>query len=114
MKPLLLIPLLLLSGCLSFYSQPAGIQPEAFTLQGRSYEVLGDAEGYSSSFTFFWIIPFGRAASLEDAVADAIRSKGGDNLIEMNVYKERDVYITGTINAVRVTGRVIKYTNTVR
>ena len=106
----LLLFCLLFSGCLSFVRHPAGIAPEAFATQGRSYEVLGDAEGYSSSFTLFWLFPFGQP-SVDDAIAEAVRSKGGDNLINVSIYKERDVYITGTVNGVRVTGKVIKYVN---
>ena len=102
---------LLFAGCLSFARHPAGISPAAFETQGRSYDVLDDAEGYSSSFTLFWLFPFGQP-SLDDAVAEAVRSKGGDNLINVSIYKERDIYITGTVDAVRVTGKVIKYTKT--
>jgi len=111
MKPaVLLLFCLLFAGCLSFARHPVGISPEAFATQERSYEVLGDAEGYSSSFTLFWLFPFGQP-SVDDAIAEAVRSKGGDNLINMNIYREREIYITGTVNAVRVTGRVIKYIN---
>ena len=109
MKPAaLLLFCLLFTGCLSFAGHPAGISPAAFATQGRSYDILGDAEGYSSSFTLFWLFPFGRP-SVDDAIAEAVRSKGGDNLINVSIYKERDIYITGTVEAVRVTGKVIKY-----
>jgi len=100
---------LLFAGCLSIGRQPIGISPEAFETQGRSYDILGDAEGYSSSFAFFWLFSFGQP-SIDEAIVEAVRSKGGDNLIDINFYREREIYITGTVNAVRVTGKVIKYT----
>lgn len=99
------------AGCLSFTKHPGGIQSQAFEINGRSYEVLGEAEGFSSSFTFFWLLPLMPPATLDEAIEEAIRSKGGDNLIDIHYYKERDVYFTGTVDAIRVKGRVIKYTN---
>ena len=105
----LLLFCLLFAGCLSIKRHPIGISPEAFETQGRSYEVLGDAEGYSSSFAFFWLFSFGQS-SIDEAVTEAVRSKGGDNLIDISIYREREIYITGTVDAVRITGKVIKYT----
>ena len=103
---------LFLFGCLSFSKHPAGMTAQASEIRGRQYEVLGDAEGVSSSFTFFWLLPLVPQATLDEAIDEAIRSKGGDNLIDISYYKERDVYITGTVDLIRVRGKVIKYTNT--
>ena len=102
---------LCLQGCLSFSKHPAGVQPSAYEMRSSDYEVLGDAGGFSSSFRLFWIYQATPAVSTEEAVMEAIRSKGGDNLIQMCVSRERDIYIVGTVEGIRVTGKVIRYTN---
>jgi hypothetical protein len=101
---------LLAAGCLSFSNRPLGIQPSAMEMRSSQYEVLGGAEGASSSFRLFWIAPVTPDLSIDEAVTEAIRSKGGDNLIEMCMSYHRDVYIVGTVEGIRVTGKVIRYT----
>jgi hypothetical protein len=98
------------AGCLSFSNRPLGVQPSAMEMRSGQYEVLGGAEGASSSFRLFWIAPVTPDLSTDEAVTEAIRSKGGDNLIEMCMSHQRDVYIVGTVEGIRVTGKVIRYT----
>jgi hypothetical protein len=97
-------------GCLSFSNRPLGVQPSAMEMRSAQYEILGNAQGESSSFRLFWIAPVTQALSIDEAVTEAIRSKGGDNLIEMCMSHQRDVYIVGTVEGIRVTGKVIRYT----
>jgi len=97
------------TGCLSFRAQPAGIEPGARYMTSPYYEVLGDAEGISSSFRLFWFIPVMPDAGFREAVDDAVKSKGGDNLIEAVYTKESLVYIVGTVNNIYVKGKVIRY-----
>lgn len=78
-------------------------------MASSDYEVIGEAEGISSSFRLFWFVPVTTAANFRDAVDDAVRSKGGDNLIEAVFTRERMVYIVGTVNNIYVKGKVIRY-----
>lgn len=97
------------TGCISFKSNAAGVVPSAKTMSSTQYEVLGEAEGTSSSFTLFWWIPATKTATVKEAVDDAVRSKGGDNLIEAVFTKERKVYIIGTVDIIYAKGKVIRY-----
>jgi hypothetical protein len=98
------------TGCLSFRAHPVGVEASAKHLKSLNYEIIGEAEGISSSFKLFWIIPVTPASSVDDAVDDAIKSKGGDNLIEAVFTRESMVYIIGTVNNIYVKGKVIRYT----
>ena len=101
--------LMLCTGCISFSSHPAGIEASAKNIDSPAYEVLGEAAGISSSFRLFWLIPVTPPANFREAVDDAVKSKGGDNLIEAVFTSERLVYIVGTVNNIYVKGKVIRY-----
>ena len=96
-------------GCLSFSAHPVGIQPNAKYMNSPYYEVIGESEGISSEFKLFWLFPVTSKANTNEAVDDAIRSKGGENLIEAVITRESRVYIIGTVNNIYVKGKVIRY-----
>lgn len=98
-----------LSGCISSRSHAVGVEPCAGYMASPNYEVLGEAEGISSSFRLFWVFPVTPAANNNEAVDDAVKSKGGDNLIEAVFTRESKVYIVGTVNNIYVKGKVIRY-----
>lgn len=101
----------LCSGCISFQAHPVGVEANAKYLRSQDYEILGTAEGTSSSFRLFWLIPVTPASTCDEAVDDAIKSKGGDNLIEAVFTRESLVYIIGTVDNIYVKGKVIRYTS---
>jgi len=101
--------LIFFTGCLSFKSHAVGVEPSARYMTSPDYEVLGEAEGISSSFRLFWFIPVTPAVSSAEAVDDAVKSKGGDNLIEAVFTRESKVYIVGTVDNIYVKGKVIRY-----
>ncbi len=113
MKKLIILGLfpLFAAGCLSFTKAPGGTMQHAGTLESSEFEILGQAEGYSSEFRPLWFLPSFQGLSQEDAIKEAIRSRGGDGLIDVRIMKEREVYIIGTVNILRVTGKVIRYTD---
>ena len=98
------------TGCISSRSHAVGVEPNAKYMTSPDYEVLGEAEGVSSSFRLFWLFPVTPAANSSEAVDDAVKSKGGDNLIEAVFTGESKVYIVGTVNNIYVKGKVIRYT----
>jgi len=110
---LLIIPLsaalIFCNGCISFSSHAVGVEPSAKNMTLPYYEVIGDAEGISSSFKLFWVFPVTPVSSINEAVDDAVKSKGGDNLIEAVFTRESKVYIVGTVNNIYVKGKVIRY-----
>ena len=104
-----ILPVVLICGCLYGRVHPLAIEPCAKVMRAAGYEVLGEAEGASSSFTLFGIFHVTPRLDPERAVDQAIRSLGGDNLIEAVYYSETKVYIVGVVNIVHVKGRVIRY-----
>jgi hypothetical protein len=96
-------------GCISFSAHPVGVQPNAKYMNSPYYEVIGEGEGISSEFKLFWLFPVTSKANTNEAIDDAIRSKGGDNLIEAVITRESNVYIVGTVNNIYVKGKVIRY-----
>ena len=109
-KLLVLLPLAAICGCLYGRVHPLAIEPAAKVMGSSGYQVLGEAEGVSSSFTLLGIFPVTRKVDPERAVDQAIRSLGGDNLIEAVYYSEIKVYIIGVVDIVHVKGKVIRYT----
>lgn len=97
-----------LSGCIYTKIHAVGLQSSAQSRPAPSYETLGEAEGMSSSFTFLWALPLTPRITLDEAYNEAIRSKGGDNLIGMSIWREKQVWILGTIDTIRVKGTVIR------
>jgi hypothetical protein len=97
------------SGCLYFKNHPVGISSQAKESGSLKYEILGDGEGTSSSFTLVWFFPVTSRISYDEAVIEAIRSKGGDNLIDVTSWREKNVYIVGTVDVLHVKGKVIRY-----
>jgi len=103
------ISIIFSAGCLSFKARPVGIQPSAKDMKSPYYEIIGEAEGISSEYKFFWFFTVTTGANTNEAIDDAIRSKGGDNLIEVVITREKNVYMVGTVNNIYVKGKVIRY-----
>ncbi len=105
----ILIPALLATACLHFNTRVTGIEPQAKSFTAKKYEVLGEAEGQSSSFNLLWVIPVTPRIDYDKAVNQAVQSKRGDNLIDVRTWKERQVWILGYIEILYVKGKVIRY-----
>ncbi len=97
------------AGCLWLKNHPLGIQDSAKETGGLAYEILGEAEGESSSLRLFWIFPVTHVISYDEAINEAIRKLGGDNLIEVTSWKEKNIYLIGTVDVLRIKGKVIRY-----
>jgi hypothetical protein len=78
-------------------------------MENRTYEIVGESSGEASSFHLFWILPVTPSLDMNRAIEEAIIAKGGDNLIDMTWSVERQVWIVGTLTAVQVKGKVIRY-----
>jgi hypothetical protein len=97
------------SGCLYLKNHPGGIFPQAKETGSLEYEEVGEAEGTSSEFILMWVARVTPEISFDDAVTEAIRNKGGDNLINITSWREKNVYMVGTVNVIHVKGTVIRY-----
>ncbi len=97
------------SSCLSSRIHPAGMEASSVSLEQRSYEELGKSEGTASSFSLFWFFQVTPHADVNRALAEAAAKKGGDALIDVRWWRERKLYIVGTVDIIHVRGTVIRY-----
>ena len=100
---------LMMTGCLHVQTNARGLQPVVRPMQNEMYEELGSATGMNSGFRLLWFIPVTPCACADKAVNDAIYSKGGDNLIEVKYWHERQYWLVGTVDIIHVEGIVIRY-----
>ena len=96
---------LLAAGCVS---QPLKF-PTVAQVNKAPYEVLGEAQGEATGLMLFQIIPIGQNERYVKAYDTAVRSKGGDALIDAQV--EENWFWAWILNGyqTRVKGTVIKY-----
>lgn len=94
------------SGCTMM---PGGIAPSTVPIDGRSYSNLGRASTTDSRVHLFGLIPVSGANTIRDATDAAIRSKGGDAMINVTVEFYSQWWIILTRSVTRVDGYVIKF-----
>lgn len=100
---------ILVSGCVRSSIRATGIEPQAKNFIAGNYRVLGETEGMSSSFNLLWVLPVTPRISYESAVNDAIARLGGDNLINVRTWIERQIWVAGMVEILHVRGTVIVY-----
>ena len=106
---ILILSLAFSVSCISSRIYPGGMEPALSLNPDAEYEVLGTGEGMASSFRLFWVFPVTPAADINRAVTEASALLGGDDIIDVKWWKERKVYILGTVDIIHVRGKVIKY-----
>lgn len=112
MRQLLFIVLLcsiVFLGCVTTHNV-AGYEPHVRPLKDISYQIVGEAESFTSNFNLLWFFNVTPLASFDRAISDAINQKNGDDLIDVSWYIERQYWIVGTVNIIHIKGKVIKYT----
>ncbi|MCU0846072.1 MAG: hypothetical protein MUC76_14240 [Spirochaetes bacterium] len=97
------------AGCLSVRTNLADVTTSARPMETMDYEVLGEGEGQHSSFRLFWFFPVTPRADREKAIEEAVAAKGGDNLIFVRTWRERQHWVLGSIDIIHVRGSVIRY-----
>jgi hypothetical protein len=105
---LLIIFLISFSACIGIQKNFKGIEPSARPLTAKKYEILEPAEFQVSSFRLFWFFPVTPGLNIYETIDDTVSRKGGDNLIDMQVWHERQYWILGTIDIVHINGKIIK------
>ncbi len=105
---LCLAVLIFFQGC-SLRTHVKGLESNARPLENKEYKVIDIAEGQSSSFHLLWNFPVTLPADYNKAIDEAIDEKGGDNLIDVRYWHERQYWIVGTIDILHVKGKVIRY-----
>lgn len=95
-----------LVGCLR---TPGGIAASTSALEGRPYEVLGQAFGAVTQYHVLGIIPTGQAVQLQAAVEDAKRKAGADALIDVTAELYRKDYVIYSATTTEVRGKAIRF-----
>jgi hypothetical protein len=96
------------SGCMYY---PGGIAPSTTPIEGKSYIVLGDAEGTDSYVLLFGLIPIFGSNSTQEAIKDALESENGDALIDVTVETSVQWWILFIRQVIRVKGKAIRFTS---
>jgi hypothetical protein len=94
------------SGCAH---APGGISDSTTPIEGRRYLKLGHAKGTDSRVLLFGVLPVSGSNSTREAIADAIRSRGGDAMIEVTVESYTIYLILFSKMTTVVEGEVIRF-----
>ncbi len=105
---ILFLSLFAFSSCIGVHTHVKGIEPNGRPLSAGKYEIIGPAEFQISSFKLLWIFPVTPDMKIYETIDDTVTNKGGDNLIEMQLWHERQYWILGTVDIVHVKGKVIR------
>lgn len=99
----------LIPGCLSYNVKFMGLHPSVNPLKERPYKVLGEAESQASNYTFFWFWTVTPDVDFTRAYREMISEKGGDDIINVRMWRERKHWIVGVITIIHIKGTVIRY-----
>jgi hypothetical protein len=96
------------AGCVSF-THFGGMEPSVRPMKPLPYDVIGEAESSTGNFNLLWFFNVTAPANFDRAVSDAINQRGGDELIDVRWWLERQHWILGTVNVIYIKGKVVKY-----
>jgi len=98
------------TNCVSFTLDSSDLPKTATELkEGKEYNSLGETKGQSSSFHLLWFIPVTERANFDLAIKDAIESKGGDNIINLQYKINRQIWLLGRVTTYKINGEVVQY-----
>ncbi len=97
------------ASCLRVYTHVKDMSSNAYPIDDEKYDVIGEGEAKSAAFNLLWFFPVTPQISYNEAVYNAISKAGGDNLIDIYTWHERQYWIVGTVNILYVKGKIIKY-----
>ena len=107
---LILFAMIIFTNCISFTLSTDDLPKTGKPLETeKEYESLGVVETESSSFHLLWFIPVTNRAKFDYAIEDAIETKGGDNIINLQYETNRQIWILGRVTNRIVKGEVIRY-----
>ena len=103
--------LMTFQSCLRVNTHLKSIEPHARPLSSEKYELIGTAECQSSSFRLLWFFPVTPKPKIYESINKVIAENGGNNLIDVYLWHERQYWIVGTVDILRVQGKVIRYSD---
>jgi hypothetical protein len=106
--PLLVFMLMIVPGCIT-RNHFRGMEPSIKPLKSPSYKIIDEAETKVSNFNLLWFFAVTSLPDYDKAILETVKEKGGDDLIDVRWWHERQDWILGTINIIHIKGKVIKY-----
>ena len=98
--------LTLTAGCVN---RPGGIAASTTPLNNQEYQVLGNVEGTDTHFALLGILPLTGANTTQEAVEDALTSKGADALLDVTVDFHWEYWILFSRSVTAVQGNAIRF-----
>jgi hypothetical protein len=105
---ILILSLIIFPSCLGIRTHVKGIEPSARPLFTGKYQVIEPIEFTVSSFKLLWIFPVTPDLKIIETIDETVTNKGGDNLIEMQLWHERQYWILGTVDIMHIKGKIIR------
>lgn len=93
------------AGCIH---SPGGIAPSTTPLTGQEYRILGDVTGTDTHFALFGFIPLTGSNTTQEAIDDALSSRGGDAMIDITVESYWQYWILFSRSVTAVYGKAIR------
>lgn len=102
-----------ISGCVSLRIHATGLEPAVHPVPDSSgnYKKLEETELMASSFKLLWFFPVTPEPDINQIIENKIIGSGGDNIIDMKVWHERQIWILGTVDIIHIKGTIIRYTD---
>lgn len=97
---------IVMTGCVMM---PGGITASTTPIEGRKYSSLGRTVGKDSRVYLLGVLPVSGANTTRDAVDTAVRSRGGDAMINVTVESYSQWWILFSKYTTRVDGEVIRF-----
>ena len=98
--------LFVVSGCAHY---PGGIAPSTTPLEGKEYDIIGPVKGSDGRISLLGILPITGSNDTRKAVAGALKSSGGDALINVTVESVSKYWILWSNHKTLVYGDAIKF-----
>lgn len=97
------------SGCIYSRARTSSIEPYVSQLRSAEYEIVGEAETMVSNMSLLWVVSVTPRPDYNSAILEMVSERGGDDIIDVRMWTEKQHWIFGTITIMHIKGRVIKY-----
>ncbi len=99
----------LFSGCIYSRVKSSGIEPYVSQLRSSEYEIVGEAETQISNMSLLFLVSVTPRPDYNSAILEMVSEKGGDDIIDVRTWIEKQHWIFGTVTIMHIKGRIIKY-----
>ncbi len=98
-----------LSGCIYSRVKTSGIEPYVSHLRSSDYEIVGEAETQVSNMSLLFFVTVTPKPDYNSAILEMVSERGGDDIIDVRMWIEKQHWVFGTVTIMHIKGRIIKY-----